>query len=53
MSRHAKALKFKRSLSLKQEPIRSENMYEYQFLAALIQHESKISGGSIFLKSEI
>ena len=52
--RHAKAQKFKRrSLSLNQEPIRSENVSEYQFLAALIHHESKISGGSIVLKSEI
>ena len=30
-----------------------ENWYEYQLLAALIHHESKISGGSIVLKFEI
>ena len=39
------SLKFKRSLSLNQKPIQSENLYEYQFLAALIHHDSKISGG--------
>ena len=33
--------------------IRSENLYEYWFLAALRHHESKISGGSIVLKFEI
>ena len=45
--------KFKRSLSLNQELIRSENLYGDQFLAALIHHESKILGGSIVLKFEI
>ena len=45
--RHAKAQNFKRSLLLNQEPIRSENLCEYQFLDALIHHEGKISGGSI------
>ena len=53
LARHANTQKFKRSLSLNQEPIRSENLYEYQLLAALIHHESKISGGSIPLKFEI
>ena len=48
-----KAQKFKRSLSLNQTPIRSENLYEDQFLAALIYHESKISGGSKVLKFKI
>ena len=51
--RHAKAQKFKRSLSLNQELIRSKNLHEYQFLAALIHRESRISGGSIVLKFEI
>ena len=53
MPRHAKAQKFKRGLSLNQTPIRSENLYEDQFSATLIHHESKISGGSIVLKFEI
>ena len=53
MLRHATAKKFKRILSLNQESIRSENLYEDQFLAALIHHESEISGGSIVLKFEI
>ena len=35
MPRHAKASKFKRSLSLNQEPIRSENLYDYYFSAGL------------------
>ena len=53
MPRHAKAEKFEREfergLSQNQEPIRSENLYEYYFSAALIHHESKISRGSIIL----
>ena len=49
MPRHAKAKKFKRGLSQNQEPIRSENLYGYYFSAALLHHESKISGGSIDL----
>ena len=49
MPRHAKAKKFKRGLSQNQESIRSENVYGYYFSAALIHHESKISGESIVL----
>ena len=41
------------SMTISQEPIRSENLYEYQFLAAPIHHESKNSGGSIALKFEV
>ena len=52
MQRHAKANKFKRSLSQNQGPILSENLYEYQFSAALIHHESKILGGSLVFKFE-
>ena len=35
------------SLSQNQEPIHSENLYEYQFSTAVIHHESKILGGLI------
>ena len=38
MPRHAIAQKFKCTLSQNQEPCRSENLYEYQFSAALIHH---------------
>ena len=41
--------KFMRSLSQNQEPIRSKNLFEYYFSAALIHHQSNISGGSIIL----
>ena len=40
-ARYKRAQKFKRSLSLNQEPIRNENLWEYQFVAALIHHEVK------------
>ena len=49
MPRHAKAWKFNRSVSQNQEPIQSENLYEYWFSAALIHHLSKISGRLIAL----
>ena len=49
MPRHAEARKFKRSLSQNQERIRIEHLREHKFSAALIHHESKISGGSIVL----
>ena len=51
-ARQAEGWKFKRSLSQNQEPIRSENVYEYYFSVALIHHESKISGESIALYFE-
>ena len=40
-------LRNSRGLSQNKEPIRSEYFYGYYFSAALIHHESKISGGSI------
>ena len=47
-----KAQKFKRILPQNQEPFRGEKLYECQFSAALINHKSKISVGSIVQQFE-
>ena len=36
MLRHAKAQKFKRTVSQKEEPFRSENLRKFHFLTALV-----------------
>ena len=52
MLRHAKDLKFKRTLSQNQEPFGRKNLYENKFSAAVIEHDSKISEGSIVSQFE-
>ena len=49
MLRHAKALKFKRTVSQNEEPFRSENLCKFHFLTALVLHESKNLKGSIII----
>ena len=41
MLRHAKAQKFKRTVSQKEEPFRSENLRKSHFLTALVLHNNK------------
>ena len=38
---HAKAWKFKRTVSQNEAPFRSENLCKFHFLTALVLHESK------------
>ena len=52
MPRHAKASKFKRTLSQNQEPFRSESLHENKFSAALIHHEGNTSAGLVVLEFE-
>ena len=44
---HAKAWKFKRTVSQNEAPFRSENLCKFHFLTALVLHESKNLKGSI------
>ena len=41
MLRHEKAQKFKRTVSQKEEPFRSENLRKFHFLTALVLHNNK------------
>ena len=50
MPRHAKAYKFKRTVSQIEEPFQSENLDEFKFVAALTVHEVKAQDYLILLK---